>query len=119
LGSGDWGGVGGGGEAEAEAVAGQAAGPGTGQRRPSFESILSEDDLRSLLKKRRVGRTGAGSGETETEEDETTDFEADLDEGMTYDSGEYDDVGREFGAAGMEQPDLATPMGLGGPEEKG
>ncbi|KAH6636570.1 patatin-like phospholipase domain-containing protein [Chaetomium tenue] len=110
------GGGSGGSGGEAEAVAGQAAGPGTGQRRPSFESILSEDDLRSLLKKRRVERGGIGSGETESE-DETSDFEADFYEGMTYDGGD-DDAGLEFGAAGMRQPGVATPTGLGGVERE-
>ncbi|KAK3295962.1 patatin-like phospholipase domain-containing protein [Chaetomium fimeti] len=94
---------------DGDGAVGEAAG-----RRPSFESILSEDDLQSLLRKRRVGPDGV-SGETETE-DETTDFDADLDEGMMTFDGE--DTERELGAPGMEQPPVATPRGLAGVEEK-
>ncbi|KAL2167074.1 hypothetical protein VTG60DRAFT_1800 [Thermothelomyces hinnuleus] len=79
-------------------------------RRLSMESILSEDDLRSL-RREREGKRDGGVGATETEEDETTDFE----EGMVFDG---DDAERQLRAAARmeEEPKIATPMGLAGAE---
>jgi predicted acylesterase/phospholipase RssA len=83
------------------------------RREGSIESMLSEDELlRSLLRKRREGRGGAGSSVTGTEEDDTTDFDGDMDEGVVF----GDDAEREIKAAGMDVPKVATPMGLAGAE---
>jgi hypothetical protein len=75
--------------------------------------MLSEDELlMSLLRKRREGRGGGGSSLTGTEEDDTTDFDGDMDEGVVF----GDDAEREIKAAGMDVPKVATPMGLAGAE---
>src|SRR4051794_2301079 len=92
-------------------AAGHGRAPADNGRRASMESILSEDDLRSLLKKRegeRRGGGGAASSVTGTE-DETRDFE----EAMVFDG---DDAERELRAAKMEEgkQKMATPMGLAG-----
>jgi hypothetical protein len=83
---------------------------GLGLRRGSIESILSEDDLRSLLKRREKGN---GAGSVTGTEDETTDFEGDVDDGMVIDGGEAE---QELRAARREEPKVATPMGLAGAE---
>ncbi|KAL2146002.1 hypothetical protein VTI28DRAFT_5659 [Corynascus sepedonium] len=89
-------------------AADELGGAGTSGRRLSMDSILSEDDLRSLLKKREK-RGDGGVGGTETE-DETTDYE----EGIVFDG---DDAERQFRApAKIEEPKIATPMGLAGAE---
>ncbi|KAL2201283.1 hypothetical protein P885DRAFT_73632 [Corynascus similis CBS 632.67] len=89
-------------------AADELGGAGTSGRRLSMDSILSEDDLRSLLKKREK-RGDGGVGGTETE-DETTDYE----EGIVFDG---DDAERQFRAAAkIEEPKIATPMGLAGAE---
>ncbi|KAK4247722.1 acyl transferase/acyl hydrolase/lysophospholipase [Corynascus novoguineensis] len=89
-------------------AADELGGAGSSGRRLSMDSILSEDDLRSLLKKREKKGDG-GVGGTETE-DETTDYE----EGIVFDG---DDAERQFGAAAkIEEPKIATPMGLAGAE---
>lgn len=87
-----------------------AAAAAAGGRRGSIESILSEDDLRSLLKKREKRARGNGSSATGTEDD-STDSEGYADEGMVFDR---HDAAREMEAAGMGEPKVATPMGLAG-----
>jgi predicted acylesterase/phospholipase RssA len=70
------------------------------ERRGSIESILSEDDLRSLLKKSQGSITGT--------DDDSTDFEGYTSvDGINIDGGETE-----------EEPKLATPMGLAGAEEE-
>jgi len=77
-------------------------------RRGSIESILSEDDLRSLLKKReRENSTGT--------DDETTESGGEGDDGMVF-SG--DDAEREIRAERVDEGKVATPMGLAGAEEQ-
>ena len=77
-------------------------GPGGWDRRGSIESILSEDDLRSLLKKRELGHST---------EDDSSD---------SGDEGEaYGGAGGEKGVGPLrmrEEPEVATPMGLAGAE---
>jgi hypothetical protein len=58
---------------------------------------------------KRRERTGSVTGT----EDETTDFEGEVDDGMVFDGG---DAERELQAARGEEPKLATPMGLAGAE---
>lgn len=80
------------------------------QRRRSIETILSEDDLRSLLKKNR--RNGSNTGT----EDETTDLDVDGDgdSGVILDGGETEE---ELRIRPRErEPKVATPMGLAGAE---
>jgi predicted acylesterase/phospholipase RssA len=93
-------------------ITGQNGGRTELGRRPSLESILSEDELRSLLKKREKERDIGGSV-TGTEEDDSTDSEADHDDSMVIDGGEGDG---EIKAARMEEPKIATPSGLAGAE---
>ncbi|KAL2135536.1 hypothetical protein VTI74DRAFT_8142 [Chaetomium olivicolor] len=93
----------------APVVGGAGVGSGVDQRRGSIETILSEDELRSLLKKRE-GRDG---GETFTTEDETTDVDAD--EHMVIDGGD-DDAAEEMRAAKMDEQKVATLIGLAGAE---
>jgi predicted acylesterase/phospholipase RssA len=81
--------------------AGEQSG-GSGDRRGSIESILSEDELRGLL--RRVEK-----GSVTGTEDETTDFEGDGEVVFNVNGGE---------AMKMEEPKVATPMGLAGAEEQ-
>ncbi|KAK4123790.1 patatin-domain-containing protein [Parathielavia appendiculata] len=99
---------GGGGGGGAPAVLGTIG--GAHARRESIESILSEDDLRSLLKKRKR-RDGAESA-TGTEE-ESTASEGEGDDCMVIDGG---DAERELRAARRKEPKIATPMGLAGAE---
>ncbi|KAK4242568.1 ADP-ribosylation factor family-domain-containing protein [Achaetomium macrosporum] len=82
------------------------------ERRATIESILSEDDLRSLLKKREKESDGPGHA-TGTEEEDPTDFEGDHDDSMVIDGGEGEG---EIKAARMEEPKIATPAGLAGAE---
>jgi hypothetical protein len=63
-----------------------------------------------LLKRR---EKGDGAGSVTGTEDETTDFEGEVDDGMVYDG---DDTERELRAARREEPKVATPMGLAGAE---
>jgi hypothetical protein len=77
-------------------------------RRGSIESILSEDDLRSLLKKReRENSTGT--------DDETTESGGEGDDGVVF-SG--DDAEREIRAERVDEGTVATPMGLAGADEQ-
>ncbi|KAK4106535.1 patatin-domain-containing protein [Parathielavia hyrcaniae] len=108
-GRGGSGGERGGGGGDAPAELGAPLG-GAHARRGSIESILSEDELRSLLK-RREKRGGAGSV-TGTEE-ETTASEGEGDDCMVIDGG---DAETELRAARREEPKIATPMGLAGAE---
>ncbi|KAH6624885.1 acyl transferase/acyl hydrolase/lysophospholipase [Chaetomium sp. MPI-SDFR-AT-0129] len=115
VGEGSSGGVGGGGRT----------------RRMSIESILSEDDLRSLLKKRRVIRDGADSI-SGTEEDYDEEEEYEDEEGEGEEGAETDDHARRYGDEDTEHDEheterrsddedeggltMATPMGLAGAE---
>ncbi|KAK0646018.1 hypothetical protein B0T16DRAFT_329441 [Cercophora newfieldiana] len=99
---------------------------GAGERRGSIESIVSEEDLRGLLK-----NSAIGGGSTTGTEDETTDFEGDVvidgDEGVDVDGGidgaldggiDYaldDAKEREEGETGR----VATPAGLAVTETDG
>lgn len=83
-------------------------------RRGSIESILSEDDLRSLLKKKRAERLVEGEGSITGTEDESTDFEGDVDSGVALDGGETEEELRV--SLRSEEPKVATPMGLAGAE---
>jgi hypothetical protein len=77
-----------------------------------MDSIMSEDDLRSLLKRRSEEGQGDATG---TEDEMTTDYEGDVVNGdMVIDGGEGE---LEMRAARMvEEPTVATPMGLAGAE---
>ncbi|KAK1751680.1 patatin-like phospholipase [Echria macrotheca] len=97
------------------------------ERRGSIESILSEDDLRDLLRKverktrgggdRRFGGGGSTTGTGTGTEDETTDFEVDeermLDGGGPLLDGEgIGDVLLDGARDEMEEGKVATPAGL-------
>ncbi|KAL2018820.1 hypothetical protein VTK56DRAFT_378 [Thermocarpiscus australiensis] len=91
--------------AAAAAASGSGSGSGGGHKRrdsvESIDSLLSEDDLRSLLKRR---ERGADEGNTTGTEDETTD----------YDGGRRGNID---GGETEEEIKIAAPMGLAGAEE--
>ncbi|KAK4157907.1 hypothetical protein C8A00DRAFT_29135 [Chaetomidium leptoderma] len=96
---------------------GDGAGGVDSRRRGSIESILSEDELRSLLKMRGVGVDGGSGGSMTATEDETSDFEEEDGDLMIVDGGEG--AKQEMEAARREeQPKIATPMGLAGAEDE-
>ncbi|KAL2255168.1 hypothetical protein VTK26DRAFT_3940 [Humicola hyalothermophila] len=100
---------------------------GMDARRGSIERILSEDDLRSLLRRRdrdRDRERRRGGNVTGTE-DETTDFDGDGDVDFIK-GADGRDMSVEEKVAGMEddddddegRPRIATPMGLAGAEKQ-